>query len=108
VSVHDERNRPRDLGGLNALLSNHFFYFGSKPVDLPEDLWPIVRQGQGHQVNKNRPYVERFIEWVEVSTSSRTYGGRGPAVPVPGGEAGCACADLEEAEADESVAGRAE
>ena len=109
ASVHDKRNRARDLGGINALLSDHFFYFGSQPVDLPEDLWPVVRQGQGHQVNKNAPYKERFIDWVEGLDIKPNTVVAEPQYPFPEGEAGaCACSHLEEAEADEAVAGCAE
>src|SRR5258706_1914853 len=35
VGVHDERNRERDLGGINALISDHFSYFGDNPIRLP-------------------------------------------------------------------------
>lgn len=60
-SVHDERNRKRDLGGEHALLSNHFFYFGDKPVKLPDSLKPIIHATQGHKSNANQPYLGEFI-----------------------------------------------
>jgi hypothetical protein len=78
-------------------------------VALPEDLWPIVRQGQGHQVHKNEPYLERFVEWVEGLGVEANTVLTPPQYDFPQGEAGdCACADAEEAEADEAVAGREE
>src|SRR2546429_3618769 len=43
-SVHGEQNRKVDLGGRNALLSEHFYYFGDHPVQLPAHLRPIVHQ----------------------------------------------------------------
>ena len=43
--VHGLENRGHDLGGKNALLSEHFYYFGDKPVCLPEHLHPIIKQG---------------------------------------------------------------
>jgi hypothetical protein len=62
--VHGPGNIDRDLRGRHALLSEHFFYFGDKPERLPNDLLPIVRQGQGHQCNLNAPYFERFLAWI--------------------------------------------
>ncbi|WNG13913.1 hypothetical protein [Cystobacter fuscus] len=64
-SVHDERNRERDLGGKYALLSTHFFYFGDKPIELPEDLHKIIRAGQGHLRIHDPEVVDRFIAWIE-------------------------------------------
>ncbi len=63
-SVHGPGNRSRDLGGEYALLSDHFFYFGDKPVPLPHELLSIVKQGQGHRAGSNDPYVDRFLAWV--------------------------------------------
>jgi Nucleotide modification associated domain 2 len=62
--VHDLGNVHRDLGGLNALLSKHFFYFGDQPVPLPLDLKAIVREGQGHRSDSNAPYFDLFVKWI--------------------------------------------
>ena len=70
-SVHNEGNRERDLGGKYTLLSNHFYYFGSKPVILPLNLLPIVRQGQGHKSSSNSPYLELFIDWIMSQTQAK-------------------------------------
>ena len=64
ASVHKEENRKTDLGGQNVLLSDHFYYFGSKPVPLPTHLLPIIQQRQGHKSTSNDPYVEPFVEWL--------------------------------------------
>ncbi len=66
-SVHDEGNRERDLGGKCALLSNHFYYFGDKPIKLPDRLGPIIHATQGHKSDANQPYIEEFINWIESS-----------------------------------------
>ncbi|HEY3876247.1 MAG TPA: hypothetical protein VGM92_12280, partial [Candidatus Kapabacteria bacterium] len=39
--VHNAINIPTDLGGKNALLSERFYYFGSKAIDIPYDLQVI-------------------------------------------------------------------
>jgi hypothetical protein len=65
LSVHDERNRKRDLSGENALISNHFYYFGDHPIELPQDLSVLIHNQQGHKVKANQSYLERFVEWIE-------------------------------------------
>jgi hypothetical protein len=64
-SVHNQSNRLTDLGGHNALLSSHFYYFGDKPVRLPKKLEPIVHRTQGHKSRANSDYVDEFVSWIE-------------------------------------------
>ncbi len=64
-SVHTENNRETDLSGLNALISDHFYYFGNKPVDIPKNLLGIIKQGQGHKSLANKSLTPKFIEWIE-------------------------------------------
>ncbi|HCW63166.1 MAG: hypothetical protein ABGW88_04960 [Leeuwenhoekiella sp.] len=66
-SVHIIKNRDRDLGGKNVLLSNHFYYFGKNAINIPEHLHPIVKQGQAHKSNANEPFKLEFIDWIERS-----------------------------------------
>ncbi len=63
-SVHKLVNESSDLGGKNVLISNHFYYFGLRPIDLPTHLLPIIRQGQGHKSLFNEPYKLQFVEWI--------------------------------------------
>jgi len=63
--VHNEGNKKRDLGGKFALISEHFYYFGDNPIELPENLTNIIQRGQGHKSKSNRPYVNDFISWIE-------------------------------------------
>ncbi len=63
-SVHPESEREKDLSGKYALLSKEFYYFGDKPVPLPQSLLPIVHDGQGHKSHLNDPYVMPFVEWI--------------------------------------------
>ena len=62
--VHTDRNREVDLRGENALLSDHFYYFGNKPRRLPDYLLPIVQQTQGHKSRANVPYESSFVNWI--------------------------------------------
>ena len=63
--VHDEGNRQTDLGGQNALLSDHFYYFGDKPIPLLTELQPICHPSPGHKSLANAKYAEAFVSWLE-------------------------------------------
>jgi hypothetical protein len=63
-AVHKERNRIKDLSGLNALLSNHFYYFGEEPRPIPPVLKKIVIKGQGHLVFDDRKLIATFEKWI--------------------------------------------
>jgi len=69
--VHNEGNRKRDLGGLNVLLSDHYYYFGDTPKDLPEHLLPIVKQGQGHKSKSNDQFFNDFITWILTQSQAK-------------------------------------
>jgi hypothetical protein len=64
-AVHNECHRKRDLSGEYALLSQHFYYFGDRPVPLPEHLHPIIHRTQGHKSIQNQPYAQSFVDWIE-------------------------------------------
>ncbi|MFX0125956.1 MAG: hypothetical protein ACFFAE_20210 [Candidatus Hodarchaeota archaeon] len=63
--VHNKKNVKTDLSGKNSLISNHFYYFGDKPIAIPESLKPIVLQRQGHRKDLNETYIPLFLEWIE-------------------------------------------
>ena len=64
-SLHTEENRKTDLGGEFVLLSKHFYYFGNQPVEMPENLLPIIHATQGHKSDANQPYVQEFVSWIK-------------------------------------------
>jgi hypothetical protein len=76
-SVHTDKHRVRDLGGEYVLLSEHFYYFGNRPVPLPDPLRQLARQGQGHQSTSNQRLLGRFLLWLDGLnlTPNRLYGG---------------------------------
>lgn len=73
-SVHKELNRQRDLSGKSVLLSEEFFYFGDKPVALPEELTPIVKANQGHKKIESEYLIKSFESWIFRSAMSRLKG----------------------------------
>lgn len=70
-SVHNEGNQLTDLSGKYALLSDHFYYFGDKPIEIHPDLLPIIRQGQGYRSTSNNPYYNQFVEWILTKTFAK-------------------------------------
>jgi hypothetical protein len=64
-SVHTDANRERDLGGVNVLLSDHFYYFGNNSERLPDHLLPIVHQTQGHKSHANEEFAHPFVQWID-------------------------------------------
>ncbi len=63
-SVHGPQNMEIDLSGKNALVSCHFYYFGSRAIRVPDDLLPICHQNQGHKSDSNAPYFDQFVSWL--------------------------------------------
>lgn len=65
-SIHSEENRETDLSGKNVLLSENFYYFGDKPVALPEELFALVHPTQGHKSRANDAHVDEFFNWIRL------------------------------------------
>jgi hypothetical protein len=65
TGVHIEENMEKDLSGLYALVSKQYYYFGDKPIKLPDNLRPIMHATQGHKSDTNQEYVENFVNWIE-------------------------------------------
>jgi len=105
LGVHDEDNREKDLSGKNALLSDHFYYFGDKPAVLPDNLEAIIHNTQGHKSTSNNPYANSFEKWIEGSKFKRNHLYGDPqlkplVISDPAFGKKCAQLDLEEDEAD--------
>lgn len=71
--VHNETNRERDLGGKNALLSNHFYYFGEEPRPLPDHLKPIIKKNRGHRKIEQPSLIEKFEKWINQFEKNKIY-----------------------------------
>jgi Zn-dependent metalloprotease len=68
--IHMEEDKETDLSGINALLSNHFYYFGNNVVKIQdEQLVDLVKKEQGHKIldDNNRSeaiVISKFIDWI--------------------------------------------
>jgi hypothetical protein len=66
LSVHvGAEQKKRDISGKYALLSRHFYYFGSKPIDILTEFDSLIVTRQGEQWRKNDPRKVRFVAWLE-------------------------------------------
>jgi hypothetical protein len=59
-----EGNRATDLCGLNALLSNQFYYFGEKAIKIPDELRPLIKMNRGHKNIVKLEFIEKFENWI--------------------------------------------
>jgi hypothetical protein len=72
-SVHNEGNRQRDLSGLNALLSNEYYYFGEEARPLPTNLRQIIKRNQGHRKIENVDLILEFEAWINQFEKNKIY-----------------------------------
>jgi Nucleotide modification associated domain 2 len=103
--VHAPENMNPDLGGKNALLSRHFYYFGSRAIQLPKELSPICHQGRGHKSNANASYVERFKNWLDGLglSGGQIYGWPDFIIEWSSTRIACGCEPRREERADDPV-----
>lgn len=73
IGVHNEENRKRDLSENNALLSNHFYYFGSEARPLPSDLKCLIKKNRGHKKIGDPTLIEKFEEWIKPFEKNKIY-----------------------------------
>ncbi len=71
--LEDQRYKKHDLSGKNALISDYFYYFGNKKVELPLDLRVIIKKGQGHKsINIPTKARTRFVEFIRKKRKGRS------------------------------------
>ena len=59
----NHKNKAHDLGGKNVLISKTFYYFGSRPLDLPESLADL-KVGRAHKNKFSPKIVFDFIDFI--------------------------------------------
>ena len=62
-SYHTEKNKTKDLSGKFVLLADQFYYFGSKPLEIPENLSSLIC-GRGHKSNFDKSTQGIFHEYI--------------------------------------------
>lgn len=71
--VHNEGNRQRDLGGQNAILSDHFYYFGVEARPLPTKLKELIKRNQGHKKIEIDSLIQEFEKWIKQFEKNKLY-----------------------------------
>lgn len=71
--IHNEKNKQRDLSGYNALLSDHFYYFGEAAIPLPTELLSLLKRSQGHRVITQADLITRFEKWIKQFQRNKIY-----------------------------------
>lgn len=59
----DPKNKVRDLGGINVLVSETFHYFGADGPELPPDLSEL-KVGRAHRNRFPQETITRFLEFI--------------------------------------------
>lgn len=54
----------KDVGGKNVLISEHFYYFGDAPVQLPQSFYEVCHTTQGQKIVKPAELANSFIDWL--------------------------------------------
>lgn len=55
----------RDLGGRNALVGEHFYYFGSNAVEMPPAFGLLIAKGRGHRCDFDLEIAGTFLSWLQ-------------------------------------------
>jgi len=71
--VHNEKNKKKDLSGQNALISNHFYYFGEEARVIPKELKLIIKKSQGHLKIENEDLIDNFLKWIKKFKKNKIY-----------------------------------
>lgn len=66
-SMHSGKNKEmkqkKDLSGKFVLIADQFYYFGSKPIEIPENLTNLIC-GRGHKSNFDKSTQSVFIDFI--------------------------------------------
>lgn len=71
--VHNENNKRTDLSGQNALISNHFYYFGEEVRLIPKELKGLIKKNQGHLKIENLELIDGFLQWIKTFKKNKIY-----------------------------------
>lgn len=72
--VHKKEHIDKDLSGIYALLSEHFYYFGEKAVKIPTGLREIIKKNQGHKCIRESNLIQKFEKWISRFEKNKIYG----------------------------------
>lgn len=59
----------KDLNGKNVLISDNYYYFGSKAIDLPSDLHDLILT-QNHKNKFSEEVISSFLKYISKQTKN--------------------------------------
>ena len=62
-SRHTIKNKPKDISGKFVLISSQFYYFGSSPIEIPENLNSLIC-GRGHKCHTDKTLQSVFLDCI--------------------------------------------
>jgi hypothetical protein len=71
-----KENIKKDLSGKFVLISNNFYYFGSKPLVIPDNIRPNIPKGQsahGYET-KDQVKAKEFVEFIKSNYKTGMHG----------------------------------
>jgi hypothetical protein len=68
VTSENPKTKAQDLGGKNVLISKTFYYFGSRPLDLPTAL-DYLKVGRGHKSRFPSDIIAAFMDFIARQTA---------------------------------------
>jgi len=69
----NSETKAHDLSGKNVLISRTFYYFGSKPLDLPKTLIELMKVSRGHKNKFHLNTIKAFIKYISEQTTGVNY-----------------------------------
>lgn len=61
---HCEQHIQHDLGVLNVLICEDFWYYGVEAIEIPSQFHEVIKKGPSHKRVKNKNLVQEFYNWL--------------------------------------------
>jgi len=72
--VFNDDHFRKDIDGKNALISEHFYYFGDKAPKIPDYLINVCHITQGEKIVRPNELAIQFLDWLQNSQTSGVNG----------------------------------
>ncbi len=69
------KHKSTDLGGRFVLVSQHFYYFGKKAIQIPKELLEVCSNGRNSKIDAIPVGIRsQFVAWIESAASKGIHG----------------------------------
>lgn len=63
--IYNDDHFRKDISGGNALISEHFYYFGDSAPQIPDHLIDVCHTTQGEKIVKPNKLALQFLDWLQ-------------------------------------------